>query len=133
MGPRLTGFVEAGAYPRPVDRGEPISYKVLRRGVRVESADGQEVGTVKKMMEIQRENLFDGIVIKTPAGDRFVDAPEVAAIYENLVVLTIDAADAQRLPKPGQNPGVMGLTPDDLVESPARRLLRRTWERLSGR
>jgi hypothetical protein len=83
------------------DDGHAISYKVLRRGTPVRSADGQELGTVRRVQENARENIFDGIVIDTRRGQRFVDAPEVARIAELAVTLTIDAAEAAELPEPG--------------------------------
>lgn len=46
--------------------------------------------------------MFDGILFNTswgPAGRRFVDAPEVAEIYERGVVLKIAAAEADSLPR----------------------------------
>jgi hypothetical protein len=82
------------------DDGHAISYKVLRRGTAVRSADGERVGTVRRVQENARENIFDGIVIDTREGQRFVDAPEVARIAERGVTLTIDAAEAAQLPAP---------------------------------
>jgi hypothetical protein len=83
------------------DDGHAISYKVLPRGTPVRSSDGVEVGTVRRVQDNVRENIFDGIVMDTPDGQRFVDAPEVARIAERAVTLTIDAAEAARLPDPG--------------------------------
>jgi len=83
-----------------VDDGQAISYKVLRRGTPVLACDGPEVGTVRRVLENARENIFDGIVIDTHDGQRFVDAPEVARIAERAVTLTVDAAEAARLPVP---------------------------------
>jgi Mrp family chromosome partitioning ATPase len=82
------------------DDGHAISYKVLPRGTPVRSSDGRQVGTVRRVQENARENIFDGIVIDTPDGARFVDAPEVARIAERAVTLTIDAAEAAQLPAP---------------------------------
>ena len=87
------------------DDGHAISYHVLRRGTAVRAADGVEVGTVRRVLEAKREHIFDGIVIDTKAGRRFVDAPEVARIFEKAVVLTIDAAEAAQLPEPGSRMG----------------------------
>lgn len=81
------------------DDGHAISYKVLRRGTPVRSADGAELGTVRRVQENARENIFDGIVVDTPRGKVFVDAPEVARIAERGVTLTIDAAAAEALPE----------------------------------
>jgi sporulation protein YlmC with PRC-barrel domain len=91
------------------EHGYRIAYEALERGVRVETSDGVEVGTVKKVMIVHEKNLFDGIVVKTAAGDRFVDAPEVDEIFERLVTLKIDVAEAAELPKPEANPGAIRL------------------------
>jgi hypothetical protein len=79
-----------------VEDGNAISYKVLRRGTAVNSADGVQIGTVRRTQEARRENIFDGIVIDTPKGTRFVDAPEVARIAERAVRLTFSAAEAEQ-------------------------------------
>jgi hypothetical protein len=81
--------------------GNAIGYKVLRRGTPVLAAGGEHVGTVRRVLDNAREHIFDGIVIDTPAGRRFVDAPEVARIYERGVVLAISAAEAAELPEQG--------------------------------
>ena len=59
------------------------------------------VGTVRRAQETGREHIFDGIVIDTKRGKRFVDAPEVGRIAERAVTLTITAAEAAELPVPG--------------------------------
>jgi hypothetical protein len=76
------------------DDGLSISFKVLRRGTPVRSADGVKLGTVRRVQEAKRENIFDGIVIDTSKGKRFVDAPEVARIAERGVTVTFSAAEA---------------------------------------
>ena len=83
------------------DDGHAIGYKVLARGTPVRSSDGEQVGTVRRVRDNLREHIFDGIVIDTPAGRRFVDAPEVARIFERAVVLTITAEQARELPPQG--------------------------------
>jgi PRC-barrel domain protein len=82
------------------DDGQQIGYKVLPRGVPVVTSDGAQVGTVHRVLDNAREHIFDGIVISTSNGLRFVDAPEVARITERRVTLTIDAAQARQLPEP---------------------------------
>jgi sporulation protein YlmC with PRC-barrel domain len=76
------------------DDGHAISYKVLTRGTPVASIDGQQVGTVRDVLENEREHIFDGLVIDTPEGRRWVDAPEIARIAEQRVTLTLTAAEA---------------------------------------
>jgi sporulation protein YlmC with PRC-barrel domain len=80
------------------DDGPAISYKLLQRGTLVVSSDGQDVGTVVDVLDNIRENIFDGIVVRTPSSTRFVDAPEVGRITERVVTLSIDAAEAAQLP-----------------------------------
>src|SRR5215207_5688191 len=83
------------------DDGHAIGYKILPRGTVVRSADGAEIGTVRRVLDNAREHIFDGIVIDTPAGRRFVDAPEVARILERAVILTLTAEQAAALPEQG--------------------------------
>jgi hypothetical protein len=80
------------------DEGPAISYKLLARGTPVDASDGQPIGAVDRVLENEREHIFDGIVITTASGERFVDAPEVARITEQRVTLSLDADEATRLP-----------------------------------
>jgi hypothetical protein len=75
-----------------------ISYKVLARGTPVHSRDDVELGTVDRVLDNAREQIFDGIVMRRAGGDVFVDAPEVARITERRVTLSIDASEAAGLP-----------------------------------
>jgi Uncharacterized protein conserved in bacteria (DUF2171) len=79
------------------DDGVAISYKLLARGTPIYSSDGIELGTVDRVLDNEREQIFDGIVMRSAGGDRFVDAPEVARITERRVTLSIDAAEAAEL------------------------------------
>jgi hypothetical protein len=83
------------------DDGQQIGYKALPRGVPVHTSDGAQLGIVHRVLDNAREHIFDGIVVSTPDGRRFVDAPEVARIAERRVTLTIDAAEASELPEWG--------------------------------
>lgn len=68
-------------------------------------SEGVEVGTVARVQDNVRENIFDGIVVATSDGKRFVDAPEVGHIAERAVTLTITAAEVAALPVP--RPGLV--------------------------
>jgi hypothetical protein len=83
-----------------MDDGHSISYKALQRGTPVRASDGTEVGKVRRVLDNALENIFDGIVIETRDGQRFVDAPEVRRIAELAVTLTISPEEVQELPAP---------------------------------
>ena len=85
--------------PTDEDDGYAISYKVLEPGTPVTDRDGGSIGTVREVLENEAEHIFDGLVIDTPGGTRFVDAPEVARIAERRVTLTLDAEGVQALPE----------------------------------
>jgi uncharacterized protein YrrD len=118
-----------------VDLGDPVAYLVLRRGTPVYSADGEAIGKVSHVLAAEDEDVFDGIVISEHLfgdGHRFADADDVDAIYEQGVVLKLDHAACQHLPKPSPNPAVMR---DDPTESKAdlrHERLMRAWDRISG-
>jgi hypothetical protein len=118
------------------DHGSPIAYTVLAAGTPVYTSDGDEVGRVRRVLADEGADIFDGIVVTTDDGDRFVDAPEVGALYERAVVLTIDAGEIRRLSEPSGAPAVVDVDPDTVAgDGPgdrARSLARRTWDRITG-
>ena len=81
-------------------------------------------------------DVFDGIVFDAsagPGGLRFADSVQIERIHERGVVLGLSSDEAQRLPEPSENPGVMevdGL--EDVDRSELREKLRRAWEMVSG-
>ena len=79
-----------------MDDGHAISYQALRRGTVVRSSDGVELGKVRRVEEETRSHIFDGIVLDTRDGRRFLDAPEVAHIAERAVTTTFPAAEAEQ-------------------------------------
>ena len=76
---------------------------------------------MQRVLDNAREHIFDGIVIKTENGRRFVDAPEVARITTRQVTLTITAAEAADLP---EHRGALGAMETHLRRS-GRRFKRR--------
>ncbi len=117
------------------DLGAPASYLTLAEGLSVYSSDGEELGKVEHVLADPDVDVFDGVVIDTsvlPGGRRFVDATQVAEIYERGVVLTLAAAAAERLPEPTDSPGAIEVGPDDVVPDQLQDKLRRAWDRISG-
>lgn len=82
--------------------GEPVAYMLLQEGIPVLGSDGVKVGTVHHVVAEPQEDIFHGIVISTGGlSRRFVEAADVAALFEDGVELRIDSAAAQALPEPG--------------------------------
>ena len=83
-----------------VDEGLPIAYEVLERGVLVYASDGEQVGTVDRVIAAPELDIFHGIVLKTGIGPKFVAADQVASLHERGVDLRIDASEIRSLPHP---------------------------------
>ena len=122
------------------DLGAPSSYRLLAEGTPIFSSDGENLGEVEHLLADEETDIFDGIVIDRsvlPGGHRFVDASQVDEIYERGVVLSLDAAAAQRLPEPSANPGMLEVTGEDFVErewdDEIEVKLKRAWDRISGK
>ena len=75
------------------DDGVAVHYTAVQPGTPVISSDGQEVGTVVKVLDNYREHIFDGLVIRTA---------------ERAVTLSITAAEVAELGPPEDGPRVSG-------------------------
>jgi hypothetical protein len=112
---------------------------VLAPGTPVYSSDEVRFATVTHVLAAEHEDIFDGITIGDldhemvghGARHRFVDAAEVARIYERAVVLTLDLDGCRALPEPSENPGQMSADPADQPSALGAKL-RRAWDTLSG-
>jgi hypothetical protein len=89
-----------------VDLGSPISYFVLKQGTAVRATGHEQIGTVEHVLYVEQEDVFDGIVIQTDQGLRFVDSDQVDGIYERCVVTNLTAEQAGELPPPESGPPV---------------------------
>lgn len=136
----LPGLARAAAeaarlYAGPMDLGEPISYALLTRGTPVYSVDGERIGKVTHVLAVEDEDVFDGIVIGEHVfgeDHRFADADDVEAIYERGVVLNLDRAACEQLPKPSANPAVMRDDPAESKADSRHEKLLRAWDLISG-
>src|SRR5438309_8098759 len=84
--------------PEEIDPGRPIAYQALAGGTPVYDRDGQRVGTVKKVLAVEEEDVFDGLIVDTDDGTRFIDASEVGHIAEHRCDLKLSGSDVAARP-----------------------------------
>jgi hypothetical protein len=84
--------------------GAPASYLTLEPGISVYSCDGEKVGKVERIAAAGDADIFDGLVIDTGmiGAKRYVKAEEIEEIFEQGVLLKLDAERAKHLPQPGE-------------------------------
>ena len=87
-----------------MDRDTAISYAAAVPGSRVLSKSGKEIGTLEHVLEVPQLDVFDGIVIHTRHGLRFVDADQVERITASYIRCTISDKQAASLPAPDGAP-----------------------------
>lgn len=73
---------------------QAASYLTLAAGTVVVDRFGQRLGRVERVL-LHTGGSFDGIIVRTRVGARFVDAPEVRRISTEAVVLGIAASDVE--------------------------------------
>jgi Helix-hairpin-helix motif len=83
-----------------MDEGPPSSYLLLAKDTPVFGSDGGVAGKVKEVLCDSGEDIFDGLVLATAHGDRYLEARQVVAIHERGVDVAITAAGADELPLP---------------------------------
>jgi hypothetical protein len=114
-------------------KGNPISYLLLAAGVPVESSDGVQFGTVERVLAVPDEDIFDGLILATPNGRRFVDSENVDEIYDHAVVLKLSADDTRHLPEPSPSPAALEVDPDTAAgRHTLHDTIRAVWDRVSG-
>jgi uncharacterized protein YrrD len=112
-----------------------MAYLTIEDGLPVFASDGTQIGAVEHVLADEDADIFEGLVIDTrlgPGGHRFVDVSQIAEIRERGVVLALDAAAAERLPEPSENPAAMRADPAETADGDLQRRLRRAWDRISG-
>src|ERR671912_2239754 len=78
----------------------PIAYTALQPGTPVQTSDGHDFATVQAVLVDEKVAVFDGIVVHTDEGARFVDADQIASIYTTHVCTTLSREQAANLPLP---------------------------------
>lgn len=79
---------------------QPVSYEGATHGVPMLSSTGTQFGTLEKVLEIPSEDLFDGVIVSTSHGRRFVDRDQIAQITTEYIRCTIDDDSVAALPEP---------------------------------
>ena len=82
------------------DAPDPIAYTALQPGTPVHTSDGYPFATVQAVLVDEKVSVFDGIVVETAEGKRFVDADHIGLIYTTRVCTTLSADQAATLPLP---------------------------------
>ncbi len=101
------------------ENAEPISYRGVPKGVPMLTSSGREFGRLDQVLEIPAEDLFDGMVVTTKAGRRFVDRDQIGDITTRFVQCDLDDDAVQSLPEPDAPP----------VYQMGRRFRRPRWKR----
>ena len=78
----------------------PIAYTALRPGTPVQTSEGYRFATVQAVLVDEKVSVFDGVVVETSEGTRFVDADHIGSIYSTYVCTTLSAEQATHLPLP---------------------------------
>jgi hypothetical protein len=87
----------------PDARDYPIAYTALQPGTPVQTSDGHQFATVQAVLVDEKVSVFDGIVVQTAEGTRFVDADQIGSIYATYVCTTLSAEQAASLPLPDRS------------------------------
>jgi hypothetical protein len=113
------------------DPGRPIAYAALAVGTAVFDSEGNRIGAVEKVLMVEEEDVFDGLVIKTDGGTRFIDAPEVAHLAEHRVDLNLTGTEVAQRPHHEESAPVYDASvPSGRLQDLWRRFtLRRLWRR----
>jgi len=118
------------------DHGDPISYLVLAVGTPCYTSDDQLVGTVRRILAVPEKDIYDGLILHTDDGERFIDADHATRLYERGVILDVGSDELHHLPAPSHNPPALGVQPDDVVKhsfgEELGESLRKAWDRISG-
>jgi hypothetical protein len=74
---------------------QPVSFLTLEEGTPVLDRFGRPVGEVDRVLLFEGGG-FDGLIVRTDAGGRFVDAPEVRRISRGAVTLGTTVDEVER-------------------------------------
>jgi hypothetical protein len=78
----------------------PIAYTALEVGTPVQTKEGDAFATVQAVLVDEKVAVFDGILVQSARGTRFVDADHIGSIYVSHVRTTLSGDQAANLPLP---------------------------------
>jgi hypothetical protein len=83
-----------------MDTEPAVSYDAAVPGTPVLTTTGTEIGTLEHVLQVPGQDQFDGLVIATEWGLRFVEADQVELITVRHVRSRLDDAQASHLAPP---------------------------------
>ena len=89
----------------------PIAYEALTKGTPVLTTTGTEIGIVEHVLADSSLDLFDGLVVTTSAGLRFVTADQVGLITTTAVHIKVSDTDIPNLQRPHSGDAVYQADP----------------------
>jgi hypothetical protein len=105
-----------------MDTETAVSYQAAVPGTPVLTRTGREIGTLEHVLEVPSLDLFDGIVVATEWGLRFVDAGQVEQITVLHVRCRLGDDEAAHLPPPDGAPVFRVSALDEIGDSLHERL-----------
>jgi hypothetical protein len=81
-----------------------VSYEGAVLGTPVLTSSGAGIGTLEHVLEVPELDVFDGIVVSTHNGLRFVDADRVTRITRSQIETDLNDEQASQLPAPDGPP-----------------------------
>ncbi len=81
-----------------------VSYQAAVPHSPVLASTGATIGHLEHVLEVPELDIFDGIVISTQHGLRFIEADHVTRITRSELVTDLDEAQAAQLPAPDGPP-----------------------------
>lgn len=114
-----------------MDAELPVAYTAVTKGTPVLSSSGTRFGTVEHVLQVPELDLFDGLVVATRAGLRFVDRDQTTRLTAQAVHTALTDAEAAALPAPDGEPvysvDVFQDEGDTLTDRLARLFRREHW------
>jgi hypothetical protein len=91
-----------------------VSWKVIEAGAQVDSADGEKIATVSRVVGDPDADVFTGLAVKVGmlGGERLIPSERVQGIWPDRVQVDLAKPDLESLPEYEDAP-VVRLEPDE--------------------